>query len=234
MNARSRLSAAVIGAIAVFAVSGCTDAKDMQIQALQEELENCKKDKADLEARLASCMSDAENARRRALQLQDMLDEARRQLAERPAQPSGPVMPEGWQGNQNIAWTDIQAEILFDSGKADLKGSGRSALDRVMSDIRSNFANREIWIIGHTDTDPIKFSKWKDNLELSLARGAVVARELTKQGLDPARVVAAGQGEHNPVAPNDTKANKARNRRVQIVAVVRPAAALMSGESAGM
>lgn len=224
MNASRRWVVPAVGALAMLLASGCTDAKDMQIQALQEELDACKREKADLETRLASATSELDNARRRALQLQDMLDEANRKLAER-----GPAsqLPEGWTGTENIAWMDIQAEILFDSGKADLKPAGRSSLSRVISDINTNFAGREIWVIGHTDTDPIKFSKWKDNLELSLARGATVARELVRMGLEPARVVAAGQGEHNPVAPNDTKANKARNRRVQIVAVQRPSAALL-------
>ncbi len=213
-----------VGAVSLLLASGCTDAKDMQIQALQEELEACRSEKASLESRLAAMSSELDNARRRALQLQDMLDQARREAAAQPAVTS--QLPAGWQGTSEVAWIDIQAEILFDSGKADLKSAGRGSLSGVVSDINANFAGREIWVIGHTDSDPIKMSKWKDNLELSLGRGATVARELTKMGLDPARVVAAGQGEYHPLAPNDTKQNKARNRRVQIVAVSRPDAAL--------
>lgn len=230
MKACNGFAVVAVSAMALLLASGCSDAKDMQIQALQEELDQCRRDKADLEARLASAMNDSDNARRRALQLQDMLDEARRQLAERGTTAR---LPSEWQGTETFAWIDIQAEILFDSGKADLKAAGRSALSRVLGDIRSSFADREIWIIGHTDTDPIRVSKWKDNLELSQARAAVVWRELTKQGLEPVRAVAAGQGEYNPVAPNDTRANKARNRRVQIAAVARPSAALI-GASSGM
>ena len=50
----------------------------------------------------------------------------------------------------------------------------------------------------------------------------MVALELLALGVDAKRVIAGGQGESNPIVPNDTKTNKAKNRRVQIFAVLRP------------
>ena len=85
----------------------------------------------------------------------------------------------------------------------------------------AEFPDRDIWVIGYTDTDPIKVTKhlWTDNLDLSLNRAATVGREFYKLGLDADNIFVAGHGEHRPQAPNDTKANKTLNRRVQIVAV---------------
>ena len=77
---------------------------------------------------------------------------------------------------------------------------------------------------GHTDTDPIIKTKklFENNLALSLKRGYVVAQELKGMGIEPKQLIAGGQGESNPIAPNDTKSNKSMNRRVQILAVARP------------
>jgi flagellar motor protein MotB len=60
---------------------------------------------------------------------------------------------------------------------------------------------------------------WIDNLDLSLNRAATVTRELEKLGVPGDLVVAGGQGQYNPRAPNDTRENKAKNRRVEIVAI---------------
>jgi len=211
-------SVGLIGLLALIAAVGCDSSKDMQIAELQRQVDDLTQRNQDLESQLAMAVRDGENARRRALQLQQMLDEANRKLAEQAQ------LPAGWQGTDTIAWIDVGSDILFDSGKATLKPQGRDALAAVVETIKSSFPDREIWVIGHTDNDPIKHTKhlWKDNLDLSLNRAATVARELYKMGIDPQRIVAAGQGEFRPKVPNDSKKNKALNRRVQIVAVSRP------------
>ncbi|RMF79904.1 MAG: hypothetical protein D6744_08710 [Planctomycetota bacterium] len=223
MKSRRFPSCVGLAALSVGLVLGCQSATDMQIVELQRQNEELSRKNADLEAQLASAMRDGENARRRALQLQQMLDEANRQLAERGPEVIS-TLPAGWQGTDSIAWVDVGSDVLFDSGKATFKSGGQAAIREIAATILSDFRDREIWVVGHTDNDPIRVTKnlYKDNLDLSLERAATVARELYKNGVPRAQIVAGGQGEYNPKVPNDSKANKAMNRRVQIIAVKRP------------
>ncbi len=216
---RGCMIAVSVGSVILWSgVFGCSDAKDLQIQALQEDLQNCEQQRKDALEQLNLAQRDADTARQRALELQQQVDALRRQLAETPKQEGG------WTVVGPYAWTDIEGDILFDPGKATLKPEARKRLEEVARVIKEKYADRNIWIIGHTDSDPIRRTKhlWKDNLDLSMARAYAVEKELIKLGLDPKRMIAGGQGEYNPRAPNDTKKNKALNRRVQIIAVARP------------
>lgn len=218
MRAVKAWAAVAAWSLMIFA-GGCGDnPKDMQIQHLQDKVDDLTRQRDELRSRLDTALNDANQMRAELARLQQELDKARSELA------SIPRLPEGWEQAGGVAWTNIAEDILFDSGKADLKPAGRTKLQQVVQQIRSTpeLANRNLWVVGHTDTDPIKYSRWKDNLELSVQRGATVARELYKLGIDPRYVTAGGQGEHNPIAPNDTRANKQKNRRVQIIAVARP------------
>jgi len=204
----------------VLCLVGCGPGpKDQQIQALQEEVNRLQAENADLRSRLARAISERDEARLRASDLEQQLRALQGRMAE------GAKKRGEWEELPGIAWTDIADDILFDSGKADLKPAGRERLQRVFAEIRERYPNRQVWIVGHTDTDPIKYSKWRDNLELSVQRACTVHRELQKLGLDPVKMVAAGQGEYNPKASNATAVGKQQNRRVQIVAVEIPEAA---------
>ena len=201
----------------LLATIGCGPGpKDMQIEALQARVNDLQAEKQGLMSDLARSLGERDEARGRALDLRQQLAELRARMG------SGEARQEGrWTRGEGIAWTDIADNILFASGKANLKASGRAELQNVVAEVRDKFPGWQIWIIGHTDSDPIKHSKWKDNLELSVHRACAVHRELAKLGLNVDELVAAGQGEYNPKAPNDAK-NKHFNRRVQIVAVQTP------------
>lgn len=200
--------------LVVLLTMGCGQSpKDMQVQALQDKVNTLEAEKRNLMNQLAKAISERDEARARALDLQAQLDQARG----RPL--TGPE--DRWVRRGPIAWTDVADNILFDSGKADLKPAGRNELQDVLAEAKQKFPGRQIWIVGHTDTDPIKHSKWKDNLELSVQRACTVFREMQKLGVDPSNMVAAGQGEFNPKAPNDAK-NKHLNRRVQVIAIEVP------------
>jgi chemotaxis protein MotB len=204
--------------VAVILLPACESGKDMQIAELQKQVDDLLYQRSDLETRLAAALNGGDQARQMALSLQQQLDEARRQLAEGTAQPGN--LPEGWEGTGQIAWVPLASDLLFDSGKAKLKSGGAETVAAIAQQINQSFAGRQIFVIGHTDTDPIRVTKnlWDDNLDLSANRAMTVARELQKLGIDPTRIIAGGQGEHNPCAPNDD-ANKAMNRRVEIIAV---------------
>jgi chemotaxis protein MotB len=122
----------------------------------------------------------------------------------------------------------LVAEVLFDSGKARIRPEAYSILDKVASVLSEELPGREIGIEGHTDNEPIKYSGWKSNWELSTARATSALHYLVdKRGLSPDDVSAIGYGEYRPIASNDTPEGRQLNRRVEIVilpkiAKVRP------------
>ena len=107
-----------------------------------------------------------------------------------------------------------QSDILFASGKADLKPEAQAVLAEVTPKLKEILADKSIVlrVDGHTDSDPIVHSNWKDNLQLSLERARAVATALKEHGLPPASMFAAGFGEHRPIPG----ATKDQNRRVEL------------------
>ena len=108
-------------------------------------------------------------------------------------------------------------KVLFSSGKAAIKPAGKEALAKVAAVLED--VPNEISIEGHTDNEPINRSRYlyKSNWELSSARATNVLYLLEEQGIYPERMSATGYGEYRPVAENDTKEGRQRNRRVEIV-----------------
>ncbi|MEM1355846.1 MAG: OmpA family protein [Planctomycetota bacterium] len=109
---------------------------------------------------------------------------------------------------------NVASDILFASGKAELRDSAKQTLTQVAGVLKSEYAGREIHVVGYTDTDPIRRSGWDDNLELSLQRAASVHRFLDSQGLDAEQLVAAGRGATNLLS------TKAASRRVEIIVIL--------------
>lgn len=109
-------------------------------------------------------------------------------------------------------------EVLFDSGKDKLRSESFERLTKVANVLNTTVRDLSIGIEGHTDSDPIKYSGWKSNWELSAARALSVLHYLIDEHqIDPQRVFAAGYAEFQPVASNDTREGKQKNRRVEIV-----------------
>lgn len=111
--------------------------------------------------------------------------------------------------------------ILFASGKATLKASAKTELNHIVSVLNEQYSSRLIDVVGHTDADPIKKTKWKDNWELSSQRALSVLRQLNANGIPDDRIRAVGCGQSRPVAANATDSGKAKNRRVDIVVHMR-------------
>lgn len=109
------------------------------------------------------------------------------------------------------------SEVLFDSGKADIKSTAFGSLDKVADVLLNSAAGMNVGVEGHTDNQPIKFSKWESNWDLSGARARNVLKYFVKKGIAPQRLSFIGYGEYRPVASNDTKEGRQKNRRVEIV-----------------
>lgn len=110
----------------------------------------------------------------------------------------------------------LMGSALFESGKAALTAEARITLDKVAA-VLASLPNK-VRIEGHTDSRPIHTLQFPSNWELSTARATTVIRYFVEQHtLNPTLLSAAGYGEYQPVAPNDTPVNMAANRRIDIV-----------------
>jgi chemotaxis protein MotB len=107
-------------------------------------------------------------------------------------------------------------DVLFDSGKTNIKPDGQAALAKV-AQVLSSITDRKYVVAGDTDNVPIHSARFPSNWELSTARAVEVTKFLVQKGMKPEVLAAAGYGEWDPVAPNDTPEHRAQNRRIEIV-----------------
>jgi flagellar motor protein MotB len=116
----------------------------------------------------------------------------------------------------------ILSKVLFRSGKATISSEGRKALASAAQIIRKDYPGAEIEVRGHTDNVPIRYSPYKSNWELSRARALAVVKHLVKsEGFDSAQLKTTGFADTRPVASNKTAAGRQRNRRAEIVVLLR-------------
>jgi len=191
---------------------GCASQKTLlqyqdEVRALREERTQLKKENKDLRA-------------------QNEAFEA--SLAEASVKPNAPaIQPDNPEldalgidtfnrgGNLVIS---IPAEVTFPSGKAELTKKGQEALHVVARVLLDHHQGGNYWIEGHTDSDPIVKSKWESNRDLSVERAMAVLHYLVEDcNVPDEKCVVAGHGQYQPIAANDDKGGKARNRRVEIV-----------------
>lgn len=119
---------------------------------------------------------------------------------------------------RGLVVTIMSDKVLFPSGSAELQPAGYRVL-RAIAHALEDIPN-QIVVEGHTDDRPISTGTYPSNWELSTARATQVLRTLvSRYGLQPYRVSAAGYADQRPVATNDTAAGRARNRRVELVVV---------------
>ncbi len=114
----------------------------------------------------------------------------------------------------------LPAQVLFDSGRADIKPEGEEVL-RTLGAQLEDFGYDRVLVEGHTDDQPIREplqGRYETNWELSTGRACRVARFLIQaSGLEAESFVASGYSEYQPVATNDDEVGRARNRRIEIV-----------------
>lgn len=120
-------------------------------------------------------------------------------------------------GDRGLVITFV-AEVLFDSGQAKIRAEGEGMLDKVARTLSEEGIENDIGIEGHTDNEPIKYSGWKSNWELSTARATSVLHYfIDNGGMAPERLSATGYGEYRPIASNQTAEGRQQNRRVEII-----------------
>lgn len=119
---------------------------------------------------------------------------------------------------QGVNFT-FEDTVLFDFGRAEINSEAFLFLDKIAGAVKT--LPYPIRVEGHTDNVPIKTKHFPSNWELSIARAVNVVKYLAdKCNLNPRRLSAAGYGESKPAIPNTTTANRAKNRRVEIVLIM--------------
>ncbi len=105
--------------------------------------------------------------------------------------------------------------LLFNTGEADILLQALPTLDMITKFLETtpNLARVE----GHTDNVPIHNQIFPSNWHLSVARAMNTGYYLIQKGIPPQRISIAGFSEYQPIVPNDTDENRAKNRRVEII-----------------
>ncbi len=194
---------------------------DEATAAKQKELDDLQKKLADSEAK-AGAADESTRAELEELRRQKAAAEARLKLFEdflakfRKMIEAGKLDITVRRGQIVLA---LGTDILFDTGKTEIKPEGKTALAEV-ADVLKGVSGRRFQVAGHTDNVPIKTTKeFASNWELSTARAVAVIKLLLEKGVKPEALSAAGYAEFDPASPNSSDKNRAKNRRIEIAIV---------------
>jgi flagellar motor protein MotB len=186
--------------------------RDSQIRELEGEVADLRAANADLERRESAARADLEKCRADLAMVPEPTNDLSRVQSE--------LADLDVRYNRGRLSIGIENTVTFASGSTSLKPSASQVLRRVADVLKRDFADRRIYVEGHTDTDPIRRTKdrFRSNRHLSAERADVVAEYLvTSGGIDKSQVVVVGFGPYDPRDPGSSKSAKERNRRVEIV-----------------
>jgi chemotaxis protein MotB len=215
LTGRASCALALIAA----ALSGCDNSKQ-SVDTLTRENEALKAQLDDRNAALERADQERQDAIARAADAESKLQSAQAAHSGNPTASSGPDASAfgGIDGvtattKGNDVHVTIEGDVLFDSGRDELKAAAKRSLDKIVAVIRKQHPDAEIRVAGFTDTDPIKFSKFKSNYHLGFDRAFSVREYLVSKGLDSKRVSLSSYGPDVPMA------TKAKSRRVEVIVV---------------
>ena len=214
--ARKKTIAMMVCLASVALTSGCTDWKKEHDKLLQRN--------QNLEGLLAGERTlSGERGEELATSQQQIADFKRQieELNKSPGRVFGDDIDVVFDPRAGTITVTLPNKILFSSGAAKLKTATSRELNHIESVLESKYPGKHIDVVGHTDSDRIKVSGWDDNWELSAERALAVTRYLIKRGVPNDQIRAVGCGAARPVEPNTSSANKAKNRRVEIVVYMR-------------
>jgi len=118
---------------------------------------------------------------------------------------------------ETVVMISISDKMLFESGSYKVSKNANDILQK-LADIINSEPSIEVLVEGHTDSKSISTSKISDNWDLSVMRATSVVRKLQDDyNVAPEKLIAAGRSFYQPLADNDTKENRAINRRTRII-----------------
>ena len=108
--------------------------------------------------------------------------------------------------------------VTFASGRTSLSGDGKQMLDGIVEQLMEA-SDAKIKVVGHADGMPVLRGSYRSNWDLSQARANSAAKYLQSKGIAAGRIEAVGKAHTDPVAPQNTAAGRAMNRRVEVILI---------------
>lgn len=119
--------------------------------------------------------------------------------------------------DKTVVMINLSDKMLFQSGSSVINPRADEVLSKIATILKSR-PGFEVMVEGYTDDVPIATTCITDNWDLSVKRSTAVVRKLQNDhGIDPNRLIAAGRGEYNALASNNTSDGRATNRRTRII-----------------
>ena len=119
--------------------------------------------------------------------------------------------------DKTVVFINLSDKMLYKTGSANITPRASEVLGKIAKIIETK-PELEVMVEGYTDNVPIKNKCMDDNWDLSVKRATSVVRTLQEDfNIDPNRLIAAGRGEYNAIASNDTKEGRSTNRRTRII-----------------
>lgn len=118
---------------------------------------------------------------------------------------------------KGVVYISLADNMLYKSGSYEINERAGETLSKIAKIIK-DYKDYDVLVEGNTDPVPISRTNIRNNWDLSCLRASSVVQSLQNDyGVDPKRLSAAGRGEYNPIASNETELGKQRNRRTQII-----------------
>ena len=119
--------------------------------------------------------------------------------------------------NETVVMITIADNLLFRTASYRMSNKADGILQKI-ADLLASEPSLDLMVEGHTDSRTINTGAIKDNWDLSVLRATSIVRRMeSKFKVDPARLIASGRSSHHPLVENDTRENRAKNRRTRIV-----------------
>ncbi len=203
------LAGLIVSGVLVAGLTGCSGPSKEQYTALQQENADLHGKVTDLEARTAQAEVEKKT-------LESELASARTVTAQPPVYNDTNTGDTGRTSGGNTRSRpsevfEIAGDVAFPSGSVSLTSAAKKELDTLAKKLKGTYAGRSIRVEGHTDSTPIRKSKYGTNEALSQARAEAVRSYLASKGVSSNRIEAVGYGAAKP------KATPAASRRVDVV-----------------
>lgn len=119
--------------------------------------------------------------------------------------------------NETVVMISIADDMLFNTASYRLSSKADTVLKK-LADVINSEPSLDVMVEGHTDARTIKTDFLADNWDLSVMRATSVVRKLQeKYNVSPEKLIAAGRSSYQPIADNDSRENRAKNRRTRII-----------------
>ena len=118
---------------------------------------------------------------------------------------------------KGVVYISLADNMLFKSGSYEISDRAMETLSKIAKIIK-DYSDYDVLVEGNTDNVPISRTNIRNNWDLSALRASSVVQCLQNDfGINPSRLSAAGRGEFNPIADNDSELGRQRNRRTEII-----------------